>query len=154
MSRSPAVFLDTSVLVAAVLSSTGGARLLLKLGEAGALRIMVGRRVLAELDGVIERKAPDARPFVALLLDAANVEVGPAPGPDHLAQAGTWLAYAPDAHVLAEALAAPVDYFVTLDRAHFLDNPALTAAPFPLGTPGDCLAWLRARLVEEAGGGG
>ncbi len=149
MRSRPAAFLDTSVLVAAVLSSAGGARLLLKLGEAGALRVIVGHRVLAELDGVIERKAPAARPFVALLLDAATAEVGPPPHPAPVAQASQWLTYTPDAYVFAEALAAAPDYFVTLDRAHFLDNPALASAPFPLGTPGDCLAWLREGWAED-----
>jgi hypothetical protein len=46
--------------------------------------------------------------------------------------------------VLAAAIAAQVDYFVTLDRQHFLTNEPLRAAlPFPIGTPGDCLAWHR-----------
>ena len=40
------VFLDTSVLFAAVLSETGGSHLILKLGEAGALPLLVGSRVL------------------------------------------------------------------------------------------------------------
>ncbi len=150
MSRRPEVFFDTSVLVAAILSSTGGARLLLKLGEAGAIRVVVGPRVLAELDGVLVRKAPDARLTVALLLDAARVAVGPEADDRHQAAATAWISYAPDAQVLAEALAADVDYFVTLDRAHFLDNEALAAAPFRVGTPGACIAWLR----EQLPGGG
>ncbi len=40
------VFIDTSVLFAAVLSATGGSRLILKLGEAGVLRLVVSRQVL------------------------------------------------------------------------------------------------------------
>jgi len=151
MSPSPnaRVFLDTSALVAAVLSSTGGARLLLKLGEAGAIRIAVGPRVLAELDGVIERKAPEALPQLALLLDASNLEVAPQPPAAMVQRVGRWLAYAPDAHVLAEAMAARAEYFATLDRAHFLGNPRLRAAPLAIGTPGDCIAWLRARLAPS-----
>ena len=53
-----------------------------------------------------------------------------------------------DARVLAEAWTCGMDYFVTLDKAHFLDNPGLVpeALPFQLGTPGDFLAWYRDRL--------
>ena len=40
------VFLDTSVLFAAVHSETGGARLILKLGEAGVVSLWVGPWVL------------------------------------------------------------------------------------------------------------
>jgi len=64
------------------------------------------------------------------------------------ARAGALIAYAPDAGVLAEALAANVHYFVTLDRQHFPHGEA-SALPFPVGTPGDFLAWFRARLVSS-----
>jgi hypothetical protein len=58
------------------------------------------------------------------------------------------LGYAADAVVLAAALDARVDYFITLDRRHFLENPALhKAISIPFGTPGDCLAWFRARWI-------
>ena len=47
-----------------------------------------------------------------------------------------------DGRVLADAWQARADFFITLDRQHFLDNEHLRAAlPFPLGTPGDFLLW-------------
>jgi hypothetical protein len=50
--------------------------------------------------------------------------------------------------VLAAALAACADHFVTLDRKHFLENALLAGGlPFPTGTPGDFLAWLKQRLA-------
>ena len=140
------VFLDTSVLFAAVLSAEGGSRLVLKLGEAGAISLWVGSRVLQEVDGVVLRKAPQTRPLLALLLDRAGVMTGPEPDAAALARARAVVSYAPDAHVLAEALSAKVDYFVTLDRQHFVDNPRAETLPFPVGTSGDFLAWLRERL--------
>lgn len=139
----PRLFLDTSVLFAALLSAGGGARLLLKLGESGLLQVVLGPRVLAELDGVVRRKAPDLRPTVALLLDAAGCEIGPAPDAAQRSEAGRLLSYAPDAQIVAEALAADVDYLVSLDREHLVDNRDMDALPFPVGTPGDCLGWLR-----------
>lgn len=146
MRRSPRLFLDTSVVFAAVLSDSGGSRLLFKLGEAGACQLLAGPRVLAEADAVVQRKAPTYRPTLALLLDRASIEVGSAPALDDTAFAFSLVDYEPDAHVLSEAIAAQADFFVTLDRKHFIDRPGLDALPFPVGTPGDCLGWLRARL--------
>ena len=67
------VFLDTSALFAAVLSETGGARQLLKLGEAGVIALWVGPTVLAEIDAVLARKSPASKTRLALLLDRAGV---------------------------------------------------------------------------------
>ncbi len=147
----PRVFLDTSALFAAVLSATGGARLLLKLGEAGAIRLWVGPRVLAEADAVLERKAPDLRPAMALLLDRAEVQVAPVPDASTLSWAQARIHYVPDAHILAEAAMAAADYLVTFDRTHFVGNPALASdSRLRIGTAGDCLAWLRERGLAES----
>lgn len=152
MANRPRVFLDTSVLFAAVLSTEGGSRLVLKLGEAGAISLWVGSRVLQEADGVVSRKAPETRPLLALLLSKAEVMTGSKPDAASLARARAVVSYAPDAHVLAEALSAEVDYFVTLDHQHFVGNPRAGTLPFPIGTPGDFLAWLRERLRPEEEG--
>jgi predicted nucleic acid-binding protein len=144
----PRVFLDTSVLFAAVLSATGGSRLILKLAEAGVVRLWVGEWVLQEADGVLARKAPESKALFALLLDRAGVKVGPAPDASARKQAEMAVDYEPDARVLAEALAAGVDYFVTLDRQHFLNTLSERSLPFSAGTPGDFLAWLRERMAD------
>ena len=143
------VFLDTSVLFAAVLSETGGARLVLSLGEARAIQVYVGPQVLCEADGVLERKAPEPKVRFALLLDRGRVRVVAEPGAGALAQAGAVVVTTPDARVLAEAITAGVDYLVTLDREHFVGNPRTAGLPFVVGTPGDFLAWFRNRLHAE-----
>jgi predicted nucleic acid-binding protein len=72
--------------------------------------------------------------------------VGPAPDQAALLQATAIVEYPPDAHILAEALAAEVEYLVSLDREHLVGNPRASELPFPIGTPGDFLAWFRQRL--------
>lgn len=141
------VFLDTSVLFAAVLSERGGARELLNLGEAGSLRLVIGPRVVQESDAVISRKAPASKALFAILLDRAGVEIGPPADAPTLERAGQVISYAPDAHILTEAFVAQADYFITLDRQHF-EHGVATMLPFPVGTPGDCLAWIRAWLAR------
>ena len=49
---------------------------------------------------------------------------------------------------LPAAIASPVDYFITLDRQHFLDHAKMRqVVPFVVGTPEDFLAWFRNRLA-------
>ena len=146
----PSGFLDTSVLFAAILSPAGGARAILILAEQDAIRLWVGPVVLQEADGVFRRKAPDLLPLLAALLDRAQVMVAPAAGPDDQAKAAAIVEYAPDAHVLAEALASGADFFITHDEAHFLRNPLIQTLPCRVGSPGDFLAWIRTELANAS----
>jgi predicted nucleic acid-binding protein len=142
------VFLDTSVLFAAVWSESGGSRLILKLGEAGAVALWVGPTVLREAEAVLSRKSPESRPHMALLLDRAQVQVGPEAGTEALAQAIAAVDYMPDAQVLSEAVEVEVDYFVSLDQKHLVGNPRTGMLAFAVGTPGDFLEWYRRHLLE------
>jgi len=144
----PRVFLDTSVLFAAVWSESGGSRLILKLGEAGAVALWIGPTVLQEAEAVLRRKSPESRPHMALLLDRAQVQVGPEAGTGALAQALSAVDYLPDAQVVAEALEIEADYLVSLDQQHLVGNPRTEGLPVTVGTPGDFLEWYRQHLTE------
>jgi predicted nucleic acid-binding protein len=142
------VFLDTRALFAGIWSAEGGARMILKLGEAGAIRLLVSPQVLAEAESALRRKAPEALGLLALLLDRSRAEVVPAPTPEAIQASQALTAHPGDAQILAAAWAAGADYFVTLDREHFLDQPDLRGAvPFPLSTPSDFLAWYRQQFA-------
>lgn len=143
------VFLDTSALFAAIWSATGGGRMLLKLGEGKAVKLFVSSDVLTEIENVLQRKAPTFLGGLAWLLDRSNIHIVPAPTADLLQQSRALVHYLADAQVLATAWAAHVDYFVTLDRQHFLNNERMQeAVPFLVGTPGDCLAWYRMHFLR------
>ena len=146
------VFLDSSALFAAIHSETGGARLILKLGEAGAVSLWVGPWVLKETEAVMARKSPRSRAYFALLLDRAQVQVGEKADADALGRALSVLDYPPDAQVLAEALAIEIDYFVSFDRKHLVGNPQAAQIPFPIGTAGDFLSWYREQVTERLTG--
>lgn len=143
------VFLDTSVLFAAVHSETGAARLILKLGEAEALSLWVGPWVLKEAEGLLARKSPMSKRYLALLLDRSRVQVGDKSDDSDLQQAQSVIDYLPDAQVVAEALAVGVDYFVSFDQEHLVGNPRAGKLPFPIGTAGDFLAWYREWLMKK-----
>ncbi|MFB0546830.1 MAG: putative toxin-antitoxin system toxin component, PIN family [Anaerolineae bacterium] len=142
------VFLDTSALFAGIWSAEGGGRMILKLGEAGAIRLLVSPQVLDEIESALRRKAPDMLGLLALLLDRSGVEVVSSPIPEAVQDSQALTDHPGDVQVLAAAWGAGADYFVTLDRKHFLDNLALRdAVPFPVGTPGDFLAWYQGQLA-------
>ena len=139
----PEIFLDSSVIIAAVMSPTGGARVLFHLSQARSIRLMVGRGVLQETEEVLQRKAPHLLGLLAQLLDEANIEIGNAPNSKQLKQAKSLIEYEPDADVLAQAISAKPDWFVSHDKEHFIGNTGLNDLPFKIGTPGDVIAWLR-----------
>lgn len=142
------VFLDTSALFAGIWSAKGGSRMILKLGEAGVIRLLVSPQVLDEIESALRRKAPDMLGLLTLLLDRSGVEVVSPPIPEVVQDSQSLIGHLGDAQVLAAAWAARSDYLVTLDRKHFLNNQALRATvPFPVGTPGDFLAWYRRQLT-------
>ena len=144
--KSSEIFLDTSVIIAAVMSPRGGARLLFHLAHAGTIKLLVGKSVLGEAEEVMQRKAPELLGLLAQLLDEAGIEICDEPTSKQLEQAGTLIGYAPDANVLAQALSANPEWLVSHDKEHFVGNPELNDLPFRIGTPGDVIAWLREHL--------
>ncbi len=137
------VFLDTSVIIAAALSPTGGARQIFLLGEAGLLYLLVGPAVLREAEEVTRRKAPDSLPLLAQLLAAGGIAVSLEPTRQQLTMAESWIEYKPDALILAEALAANPDWFISHDKTHFTGKQSNRLIPLNIGTPGDLLQFIK-----------
>ncbi len=124
--------------------------MLLKLGEAGILHLLLGTQVLSEIEHVLRRKAPQALSELVLLLDRSRVQVVPKPDMVLESRCRKLVDHPGDARVLAEAWAGDCDYLATLDKNHFLDNKLLNDQhPFAIGTPGDCLAWLREHFRHD-----
>jgi len=146
--KNPRVFLDTSVVFAAVLSPTGGARKLFHLGGAGLMQLVVGPTVLRECQRVIQRKNPTTLPDLAQLLASGLVETSHAPTQKQISAAEVHVQYTPDAHVLAEAILAKPDWFVTHDKEHFLKHRSRIDLPFEIGTPGDVLQRFKDDLIQ------
>lgn len=143
------VFLDTKALFAGIWSSEGRARMILKLGEAGVINLLVSPTVLSEIERVLRRKAPKSLGALTLLLDRSGIELVTEPNQKRVNESLSLTSHPGDAQILAAAWDAEVDYFVTLDRQHFLDNGALRESiPFQTGTPGDFLAWYRGKFVD------
>lgn len=146
----PRVFLDTSALFAAIWPPSGGGRMLLKMGEARAVDLLVSAQVLTEIERALRRKAPERLGALALLLDRSGVLVVEPASSATLSKVNRYLDYVPDAMILASAIDAQSDYFVTLDKHHFLGNEeVMRAVSLEIGTPGDCLAWFKHNLTRN-----
>ena len=78
----------------------------LRLGEAGAVQIVVSRQVLAELERTLRNKAPHALAPLAVLLDQLRVEVAPEPGQEVLATCRGLVGRPGDAMILASSAGA------------------------------------------------
>jgi predicted nucleic acid-binding protein len=146
----PRVFLDTSALFAGIWSSEGGARMLLIMGEMKAIQLVINRQVLLEIENTLRTKAPSQLGALVLLLDRSQIEIV-SQEQSEIITIQQWVTHPGDARILASALESKIDYFVTLDRKHFLNNRSLRqAAPFLIGTPGDFLIWYRSYLLRMA----
>ena len=104
---------------------------------------MVGPTVLREADEVVRRKASSSRPILAQLLDAGRVETSQSPTEIQVKSARQYVRYAPDARVLAEAICAGPDWFVTLDKEHFLNKKREFRIGIAIGTPGDLIQSIK-----------
>jgi predicted nucleic acid-binding protein len=143
----PDIYLDTSVVFAAVLSPLGGSRKVFQLSEARALRIVLGPHILKEAEEVVRRKMLSSLPELARLLSTGRVEVRESVGMGHLEEARRLVSYRPEARVLAEAMAIRPDWFIIHDKVHFLRDENLKQnLPFQIGTPGDLLQYLKRTL--------
>ncbi len=149
------IYLDTSVIFAGIWSAKGGGRMLLRLGEAGAISLVTNRLAIQELEGALRTRAPQSLGALALLLDRSDITVVGEPRAANRSAARSLVDHPADADILASAMGDDIEYFVTLDRKHFLDNEKLMhTLAFKIGTPGECLEWIRRRLRRMAGGRG
>jgi putative PIN family toxin of toxin-antitoxin system len=114
------IFLDTNVIFSGLYSSQGAPGAILKYFVEGRISIVVSQQVLEEVIRTIKAKLPEALPALKSLLVNTPPEVGIDPSPEAIQQ-WTKEIHTADATILATAIAAKPDYFVTGDN-HFLGN--------------------------------
>jgi predicted nucleic acid-binding protein len=141
------IFLDSSALIAGVLSETGAAHVLLMLGESKDILLTVSEMVVIESERAIAIKSPRNIPFLRNSIALSNLTIVRDP-PSKEVEASLYLIDDPnDVPILLAAMKAKVDYLATHNRKHFLDNPKVAEkSGLRIGTPGDVLAWLRENL--------
>jgi predicted nucleic acid-binding protein len=141
------LFLDSSALFAGIVSRNGAARVLLLLGEARRVKLLISEQVIAETERAIARKAPAALPVVRQMILHSQAQVLRDPPIEEVRAHLYWMSDPTDVPILLAAMRAKVDFLVTLNRRHFLDDPQVSQhSGLRIGTPGDALAWVRGQL--------
>jgi predicted nucleic acid-binding protein len=146
---SPELFFDSSAFFAGIVSASGASRALLLLAEAGQVAITVSEQVVAETERAVARKIPRALPEFREAIHATGLRIVRDPAPDEMAGHADIIAHQADVPIVVAAMRSKTDYLVTLNRRHFIDDPAVAdRSGLRIGTPGDALAWARQTLVE------
>jgi hypothetical protein len=103
--------------------------------------------LLVEAERNLQEKLPRALPEYQHFLAVCPLEIVPAPFAWQIKVAGA-IIHPKDAPILAAAMSARIDYLVTHNRKHFLDDPEVPRrSGLTIGTPGDFLAWFRGQLA-------
>ena len=141
------IFLDSSALIAGIISETGAAHVLLQLGETENIALTISEVVLNETKRSIARKSHENLEDVKKEIKKSRIRILQDPSYEEI-QANLYLMDDPDdVPILLAAIKAKVDYLATHDHKHFLDDPKVSErSGIKIGTPGDVLAWLRENL--------
>jgi putative PIN family toxin of toxin-antitoxin system len=117
------VFLDANVIFSGLYSSRGAPGVILKHLIEGDIRVVVSQQVLEEVIRTMKEKLPEALPILKKFLVNTPLEIVEDPSPGEISRWAKKI-HPDDAAILAAAISAKPDYFVTGDN-HFLGNPAL-----------------------------
>ncbi len=143
------VFLDTSALIAGIVSPTGAAREVLRLCETGVVELLVSRQVLTEADRNLSAKLPALVPDYRHLMHRMSPTLVEDPTHREVAQARRVIHHK-DAPILAVAISAEVDCLITRNTKHFHKPPIMRAVRFRIVTPGEFLEEFRGWLSSKA----
>jgi predicted nucleic acid-binding protein len=143
------IFLDSSALIAGIVSGRGAARALLLLGEDEKIILTVTEQVIVEVERNLARKAPKALPFSRQIILSANIRILRDPSKEEVQKHLDWISHPADVPILVAARRANVDFLATLNTKHFLVDPGVSKrSGLRIGTPGDALSWVRERLSK------
>ena len=142
------VFLDTSAVIAGILSPTGAAHEVLRLCEAGVVQAVVSRQVLVEADRNLSEKVPTILPEYHLFLRQLSPLVVEDPSRQAVQEA-LGVIHHNDAPILAAAIQSQVDFLITWNTRHFHRKSVRAYATFPILTPGEFLEAFRRSILED-----
>ena len=112
----PSVFVDSNVLFSGVNSPHGPPARILALQATGRITLVISRQVAEELVRNLRHKAPAAVPVLLALFERALPRLAEDPYEDVVDSVTAAGVNSNDAPIVAAALDAGVDYFVTGDR--------------------------------------
>lgn len=144
------LFLDSSALFAGIASGTGAARVLLLLAESEHINVTISEQVVAETERAIAKKVPQALNDLRQAILATKARIVRDPSVEEVMEDLELISHAADVPIILAAMQDKVDYLVTLNRKHFMDDPGVAQrAGIKIGTPGEALSWVRKQLSTK-----
>ena len=143
------VFLDTSVLIAAIFSDSGGSREILKLSEMGLINIIVSINVINEIEQVLKIKAPNLIPKFVTLLKIAKIRKSVSANKELVLKMSKFIKYNPDAIIVADAIYANANWLVSLDKKHILSIKLPKSQKMKISTPAVFIKYIRSDLAKN-----
>jgi predicted nucleic acid-binding protein len=119
----PRIFVDSNVLISGIYSIKGSPAKILYSSASGLITIVVSQLILRETVFTIKEKKPDALSALNAFLTNSPPEIVINPSIDQVTKWTKYLHFE-DAEILASAIGAEPDYFVTGDK-HFHSNVSL-----------------------------
>jgi predicted nucleic acid-binding protein len=132
------VFVDTSVLISGLASSTGASGAVLDLCEAEVIQMVLSRQVIVEADRNLMAKLPRLINRFRHFIDDLRPLMIDDPSPGLMKKAASVVGLK-DASILAAAREGKVDFLITLDKRHFLSTRARKEAGVTVVTPSEFL---------------
>ena len=146
----PEIFLDSSALMAGIISSQGASRVLLLLAEDQKIRITISVQIVAEVERNIARKVPKVLKYAREMILQSQIIIVRDPSKVEVLQHMDWISHPADVPILVAAVNAQTEFLVTLNTKHFVDDPQVSLLTgLRIGTPGDALKWIRERFQSE-----
>jgi predicted nucleic acid-binding protein len=144
------LFLDSSALFSGIASAKGAARALLLLGEMEMITLVISEQVVTETERAIARKAPQALKDFREAILSSKAQIVRDPAPNEVKVNLHLVSHSADVPILLAAMKAQVDYLVTTNRKHFIDDPEVAQnAGMRIGTAGEALQWVKRQIPED-----
>ena len=141
-------FLDTSALLAGLLSTKGAAREVMRMGEAGVFQLVISAQVLRELDRNLTKKFPELAEEARAYISGLAPELVDDPSPAAIRRFHG-IIEKEDQGILAAAVNAKVDWLVTWNTKDFMSEKVARSVPFTIVTPGELLQAFEEKWLTE-----
>lgn len=138
------IFIDTSVIIAALISGKGGSAEIFRLCEIGLCECWISNYIIKETEKVIDRKLPELKGIFKKLIKIKNMKIIKKMPGRYMKKAEKWIKDKNDVTVLAAAKQINADYLITLDIRDFIeDKNVAEKSGLKIITPGNFLQALR-----------
>ncbi|MFA4814730.1 MAG: putative toxin-antitoxin system toxin component, PIN family [Candidatus Gracilibacteria bacterium] len=141
------IFLDSSVIIAALHSKTGASSQILALSQEEILEVFISNQVEEEVMDVLERKYAYLKPIFRSLLKTSKLKQVKTSDKAMPKGASAWIKDPKDIKILIGAKAARAHYLITLDLRDFIkDKTVAEKTGLAILTPGEFLNELHTRI--------